>query len=107
MKSIDLSGCRRVLSIGAFGALLVVGCGGTTTDITAAVDDTNKSLAQQGASISCPDQVDGGDGTEFECTLKGTETGKTAPVKIKIQKDSLAPVSDADYGAALARVTGQ
>jgi hypothetical protein len=107
MTNANFSGCRGLLATGAVAALLVAGCGGQTTDISAAVDDTNTKLAQDGASIDCPNTVDGGEGTEVECTLKGTDSGKTEKVKIKIGKDAIMPANDADYQAALARVLGQ
>jgi hypothetical protein len=104
MEFRNLTGWRSVLAAGAVAAALFTGCGGTTTDITAAVDDTNKNLAPD-ATIDCPDTVDGGEGTEFDCTLKGSKSGKTKTVKVKVIKDGIAPVSQADYEAAVAEVS--
>ena len=95
---------RHTLSLVAIAPLLVIGCGGEKTDITAAVDDTNKNL-QGAATIDCPDEVDGGEGTKFDCTLKG-KGGKTATVQIKIIKDGIAPVSEKSYVTSLEKVSG-
>jgi hypothetical protein len=106
MKSNNLAGWRRTLALFAVVALFVVGCGGTTTDISAAVDDTNNSLKQDNVTIDCPDEVDGGEGTKFECTLKGTKSGKTEKIEAKVIKDGIAPVDQAGYEEAVARVSG-
>jgi hypothetical protein len=96
---------RHSLSVIALGALFVVGCGGETTDISAAVDDTNKNL-QGAAKLDCADEIDGGEGTKFDCTIKGTKSGKTEKVNLKIEKNGIAPVSEKDYVAALQKVAG-
>ncbi len=96
---------RHSLSVLALSGLFVIGCGGETTDISAAVDDTNKNL-QGAAKLDCADEIDGGEGTEFDCTLKGTKSGKTETVNLKIEKDGIAPVSEKDYVAALQKVAG-
>ena len=89
----------------ALTASFAVGCGGETTDISAAVDDTNKNL-QGAAKLDCADEIDGGEGTEFDCTLKGTKSGKTEKVNLKIEKNGIAPVNEKDYVAALQKVAG-
>jgi len=96
---------RNAISLVAVAPLFAVGCGGETTDISAAVDDTNKNL-QGAATLSCDDEIDGGEGTKFDCTLKG-KGGKTETVSIKIIKDGIAPVSEKAYVASLQKVTGQ
>jgi len=96
---------RHCLPLIAATALIAIGCAGETTDISAAVDDTNKNL-QGAATLSCDDEIDGGEGTEFDCTLKG-KGGKTATVKLKIIKDGIAPVSEKAYVSSLEKVTGQ
>ena len=96
---------RHTLSLAALTPLLVAGCGGETTDISAAVDDTNKNLDGT-ATMACDDEIDGGEGTKFDCTLKG-KGGKTETVQIKIIKDGIAPVSEKAYVASLEKVTGQ
>ena len=93
-----------MLSGAACAALFAVGCGGETTDITAAVDDTNKTLKPDGASIDCPDTVDGGKGTKFDCTVEGAESGKSEKIQLKVIKDGIAPVSEEKYVAALQSV---
>ena len=96
---------RDSVSLIALAALFAAGCGGETTDISAAVDDTNKNL-QGAATLTCDDEIDGGEGTEFDCTLKG-KGGGTETVKIKIIKDGIAPVSEKAYVTSLEKVTGQ
>ena len=81
----DLIKPRYMLSVAGLALVFAVGCGGETTDVSAGTDDFNKELAAEGASLDCPKEVDGGEGTEFECTLKG-ESGKTSKVKLKVVK---------------------
>src|SRR4051794_16363219 len=107
MPSHNLSGCRRILAVSALAGALIVGCGGEETDISGAIADSNKNLAQNGASIDCPKKVDGGDGTKVKCTIKGKETGKTAPLELKVQNGALVPVDQQAYEAAVHQVTGQ
>ena len=95
---------RHSLSVVALGAFFVVGCGGETTDISAAVDDTNKNL-DGAATMTCDDEIDGGEGTKFDCTLKG-KGGKTETVQIKIIKDGIAPVDEKAYVSSLQKVAG-
>ncbi len=97
---------RHSVPLIAAAALFTAGCGGETTDISAAVDDTNKNL-KGAATLNCDDEIDGGEGTEFDCTLKGAKGGGTETVKIKIIKDGIAPVSEKAYVSSLAKVTGQ
>ena len=95
---------RHMLSVAALSALFIAGCGGETTDITAAVKDTNNTL-DGAATLKCPDEVDGGEGTKFDCTLTG-KGGKSAEVQLKLGKDSIAPVSEKKYVSTLESVTG-
>jgi hypothetical protein len=103
--SLSKAGLSSTLSVTAVAALFAVGCGGVTTDITAAVKDTNNNLKGQGAKMTCPDTVDGDTGTKFDCTLKGTETGESAKVHLKLIKDGIAPVSQQDYVSAVKQVS--
>jgi hypothetical protein len=85
----------RLRRIGVALALVIVvaslaaGCGGTKTDVTKAIDNQNQRLTQQGipAKLDCPDQVDGQEGTDFECTIKADKGGKSAKVTMTIQKE--------------------
>ncbi len=95
---------RHALSVVLLAGLFAAGCGGQTTDISAAVDDTNKTL-DGAATLSCPKEIDGGEGTKFDCKLKG-KAGETATVNLKVGKDSIAPVSEKEYVSALGKVTG-
>jgi hypothetical protein len=97
------AGIRRALPVLALGAVFAAGCGGQTTDITAAVADSNKTYKGE-ASFDCPDKVDGGQGTKFDCTLKGTKSGKSAPIKLKLTKDGIAPLSQKQLADTLQRV---
>jgi len=67
-------------------ALLAAGCGGEKTDVTAGTEDFNKELQPQGITMECPKEVDGGENTQFECTLKGKD-GQSKKVQLKVVKD--------------------
>jgi hypothetical protein len=75
-------------------AVVAAGCG-AKTDVSAGVEDFNRDLAGDGLALECPKEVDGGEGTEFDCTLKGTRNGKSAPVKLKVAKEEGDLVIDA------------
>jgi len=83
-----------------------VACGGEKTDVSQGVSAVNKELAAQGVSIDCPDEVDGGEGTEFDCTAKGTQTGKSAAIKMKIVKENGDLAVDFADEAAAAKAVG-
>ena len=69
-------------------AAFAVGCGGEKTDVSQGVDKLNSQvLSQQGATLDCPDEVDGGEGATFDCTMKSTSGDQTAEVKMKIVKE--------------------
>ena len=70
-------------------ALVAAGCGGEKTDVTSGVDNLNERLDQQGipAELDCPDEVDGADGTEFDCELKAQEGDRKQKVKMEISKE--------------------
>jgi hypothetical protein len=69
-------------------AVVVVAAGcGAKTEISRGVEDFNRDLAPEGLTLDCPKEVKGGEGTEFDCTLRGTRSGKSAPVKLKIAKE--------------------
>ena len=87
-----MDGLRRIctaLALTAFIAAVASGCGGEKTDVSKGIDSYNERLTQQGipAELDCPDQVDGGAGTEFDCTLKATEGDKSAKVKFEVRKE--------------------
>jgi hypothetical protein len=73
--------------------VFATGCG--KTDISKGVDDFNNALSADGLTLDCPKEVKGGEGTEFDCTLKSTRNGKSAPVKLKIGKEEGDLVIDA------------
>jgi hypothetical protein len=69
-------------------AVVAVGCGGEKTDVSQGVDKLNSEvLSQQGAELDCPDEVDGGEGATFDCTMKATSGDQSAPVKMKIVEE--------------------
>lgn len=94
-------------------AVVAAACGGEKTDVSGGVDNLNERLTQQGipAKLECPDEVDGGEGTEFECTLKANEGGKEEKLQMEVQKegdDLVVDVKDqAAFEKALASVAGQ
>jgi hypothetical protein len=94
-------------------AAVAAGCGGETTDVSGGVTDLNKQLTDQGlaAELDCPKEIDGGEGTEFECTLKGTDSGTEEKVDLKVQKEGdklVVNVADqAKFDASLQKVAGE
>ena len=98
-----------ILALAATAAL-GAGCGGEKTDISQGVERLNTDLLEpQGVSMDCPDEVDGGEGATFDCTLKATKGDASAPVKMKIVKeDGDLAVDIADekqFDAALKKVS--
>lgn len=75
-----------ILALMAAGAV-ATGCGGEVTDVSQGVDELNKVLSQQGARLDCPDEVDGGKGATFECTMRSTKGDVSAPVTMKIVEE--------------------
>lgn len=86
-----------------------VGCGGETTDVSESVDNINELYSKRSVQFDCPDEVDGGKGAEFDCTIKSTETGKKASIKMKVveQDGALAVDFASDAGGnAVDKVAG-
>lgn len=77
------------LALVAALVLVATGCGGEKTDVTNGVDNLNERLNQQGipAELDCPDEVDGAEGTEFDCELKAQEGDRKQKVKMEISKE--------------------
>ena len=101
---------RRLAAVPVLLAAFAAGCGGEKSDVSGGVNAINQELAQQGARLDCPKEVDGGEGATFDCTLRGTRTNKSAPIKMKIVKenDELAvdfAGSRAQVQATIRRVT--
>lgn len=67
---------------------LLAGCGGEKSDVSGGVDAINRELAAQGARLDCPDEVEGGEGAQFECELRGTRTNKTTKVTMRIVEEN-------------------
>lgn len=99
-----------MLSVAGLALVFAVGCGGEKTDVSAGVGELNKQLSAQGAALDCPKEIDGGEGAEFECTLKGTEGGKESKVKLKVVKengDLAVDIADqAQFQSALQSIAG-
>ena len=101
-----------LLTIVAALSVFAAGCGGEKTDVSQGVDKLNSQvLSQQGAELDCPDEVDGGEGATFDCTMKSTSGDETAKVKMKIVKEDgdLAVDIDnsADFEKALEQVAAK
>ena len=93
-------------------AAFLAGCGGEVTDVSEGVNQLNEQeLAQFNVELDCPDEVDGGEGTEFECTLRGKQGGETRKVKLKIvERDGdllVAPAEEAAFDRAVSQVSAQ
>ena len=92
-------------------AAVAAGCGGEKTDVSQGVAELNGVLIQQGAKLECPDEVDGGEGATFDCTMKATKGDVSAPVKMKIVKEdgelAVDRADDAQFRQALEKVVKQ
>ena len=106
---------RRIgaaLALVAVTAVVAAGCGGEKTDVSGGVDNLNERLTQQGipAKLECPKEVDGGEGADFECTLKANQGGKEEKIQMEVQKegdDLVVDVKDQQaFEKALASVAG-
>jgi hypothetical protein len=107
---------RRIcaaLALVSAAAAFAAGCGGEKTDVSGGVDNLNERLTQQGipAKLNCPKEVDGGEGTKFECTLKANEGGKEEKIQMEVQKegdDLVVDVQDQQaFEKSLAAVAAQ
>jgi hypothetical protein len=82
---------RSAAALALVAALVLVaaGCGGEKTDVTGGVDNLNERLNQQGipAELDCPDEVDGAEGTEFDCELKAQEGDRKQKIEMEISKE--------------------
>lgn len=94
---------------GVGAALAVAGCGGEKTDVSAGTEDFNQELEPQGLSLECPKEVDGGEGAEFDCTMK-SKGGESKTVKLKVVKDGDALAVDvankAEFDSTIQELTG-
>lgn len=94
-------------------AAFAVGCGGEKTDVSGGVDNLNERLTQQGipAKLECPKEVDGGEGTKFDCDLKATQGDKSEKVEMEVQKEGdelVVDVTDQQaFERAVQTVAGQ
>jgi hypothetical protein len=107
---------RRIgaaLVLACVTAVVAAGCGGETTDVSGGVENLNKQLKDQGlaAQLDCPDEVDGGEGTEFECTLKADDGSSEEKVDMKVEKENdklVVDVTDQSaWAQTLQKVAGQ
>jgi hypothetical protein len=98
-----------VLAVPAALAVLAAGCGEDKTDVSGGVDKLNQTLSPSGVNIDCPDEVDGGEGTTFECTLKGNGKEEKVDLKVVKQGDDLAVdvAEPSDFQRKLASVAGK
>jgi hypothetical protein len=104
----DRGRARVTLAAGALALVLAAsGCTTDKTDVSAGVDDFNKELAPEGLALDCPKEIKGGEGTVFQCTLKGTRNGKSAPVQLKVAKESGDLVVDAANQAEFDRLRAE
>lgn len=91
--------------------LLVVaaGCGGETTDVSEAVDGFNRDLQPLGVELHCPDEVDGGEGTSFECTMVAVEEDRSESVSFEIVRENdeylVDTADEQEFERAMERLT--
>jgi hypothetical protein len=79
---------RRLAVVPVLLAFFAAGCGGEKSNVSGGVNAINQELAQQGARLDCPKEVDGGEGATFDCDLKGIRTNKSTKIKMKIVKEN-------------------
>ena len=101
---------RRLVAVPVVLAALIAGCGGEKSDVSGGVNAINQELAQQGARLDCPEEVDGGEGATFECDLRGTQTNKSTKIQMRIVQEGGDLAVDfagtrAQVQAAIRRVT--
>lgn len=106
MSHPDRGPVSRILHVGVAAGIIglgAAGCGQDKADVSAAVKAANDQLAPSDARLNCPKEVD--DSSEpFDCTVTGRKTGKTAPVKFKIEGDTITPADDDAFQQALEQV---
>lgn len=97
------------LALAALAAVLAAGCGGEKTDIGDAIDARNEAFQQQGVPVKldCPDQVDGQEGTEFDCDLVASTGGDKKKVRMKIDNEGDDLTVDFKDTAAFERTAAQ
>ena len=79
---------HRLLVLLSLCSGALAGCGTEKTDVSQGVEKLNAQvLSQQGAELDCPDEVEGGEGATFDCTMKGTGGDRTADVQMKIVEE--------------------
>ena len=79
---------RRLAAVAVLLAAFLAACGGEKSDVSGGVNAINQELAQQGARLDCPKEVDGGEGATFDCDLRGTRTNRSVKIKMKIVKEN-------------------
>ena len=84
-KKLRASGMAAALAL----TLGLAACGGEKTDVSKPVEELNTSLKATGVTLGCPKEVDGGAGTDFECTFKGPGGDQKTTLTIKEQGDDL------------------
>jgi len=78
-------------------ALALAACGSSNAETGPALAEFNKSFADLGVTISCPDTVD--PAAEFTCTLKGP-CGEGIEVPMKdVEQDGEKALDTVDQGA--------
>ena len=97
--------CAAVLAVAvaAGGA----GCGDDTVSSSKAVEAFNRVAAARNVKLMCPEELDKGL-DQIDCTLQGTKTGKTAPVKMRgidTEDDFLDAVDGNEFARAVQAVT--
>ena len=93
-------------------AAVAAGCGSDVIKVSEGVGKLNSQVLEpRGARLDCPDEVDGGVGATFDCTMRSTNADASAPVKLKIVErgDDLAVhlADERQFERALAEVTKQ
>ena len=100
---------KNLLSLPVLLAVLAAGCGTEKIDVSGGVENLNSQFAGSGVSIDCPKEIEGGEGTEFDCTLKAA--GTSEKVKLKVVKEEgelkVGAANQAEFDKAVEKVAGQ
>jgi hypothetical protein len=88
--------------LAAVVAAVMGACGNGTVATRTPVENFNRVAEARDVKLVCPEEVD--KGKQFDCTLQGTKTGKTATVRMEGLDDKDAVVNAADGPAFISAV---
>ncbi len=83
--------------------LALAACGGEKTDVTRGEQEINDELKSTDARLRCPKEVDGGEGTKFDCTVTGPGGDQKVPMTLTKENGELVldPQDQKQFKSAL------